>query len=262
MHTHLIFDLGGTLIFDPFEQTLQRMAVGQYRQKVEAGLSSNAVDEFFNLWREENHNFNFPFASHFFQEEPWITRAAWPSYDRNEVVDKRTFPLWVTDVLATYRTLAMDVIASQPQLPSVREALQEAKTRGYRLSVASNDRYFATSAMLAAADLLRYFDFVATSEGLSFSVPGAEKPSKLFFEALQARANLQFESTNTLYIGDDESRDIKSTRGLPIRRIRFFGNKSASKSWLDNEATTEADFHFATYAELRDMITAGALEKR
>jgi len=259
--THLIFDLGGTLIFDPYDGTLAKLSARPLRDKLEIIIGRDDVDSFLGRWRVENSTYNFPFASHFLQEEAWIARAAWPNYSRGSISDVEAFPSWTIEVLQTYRRVALDVIRSQSHLEDLRTALGAARERGYRLSVASNDRYFATAAMLAASDLINLFDFIATSEGLSFETEGAEKPSAIFFEALQRSTGLPFDQCNTYYIGDDETRDIASTKGLNIRTIRFLGNVSESKSWLDNRRTTAADFAFANYSEFLQLINSGVLEQ-
>jgi FMN phosphatase YigB (HAD superfamily) len=261
MQTHLIFDLGGTLIFDPFDEVMRRFATLPLRRELMEALADDQIDKFLEQWRIENREYNFPFASHFLQEEPWIARASRTFYRSGAIPDKKSFPLWTAKVLQAYRMAAFEAIREQSHLPELRDALGIAKQMGFRLSVASNDRYFATSAMLEAAGVLDMFDLVATSEELSFDIPGAEKPSAKFFEALQSRIGLDFETSNTFYVGDDETRDIISTRNLPIRSIRFFGNKSQSKSWLDNPGTTAASFAFEKYADLSDIIKSRKLEK-
>lgn len=258
---HLIFDVGGTLIFDPFEGAIACLAQPPYRERLLQGLREHDVNGFMDRWRNENSNTNFQFASHFLQEEIWIARAALPGFDTSSVRSNKDFPTWLSETLALYRSIALKLISQQPHLPDVRRALTAAKARGYRLSVASNDRHFATAAMLAAANLDEFFDHMATSEMLSGAISGAEKPSPLFFEAFQLATGLRFSRTNTFYIGDDETRDIQSTSGLPMRNCRFLGNRSQSTGWLDNSQTTRADSSFEHYSEFLMLIESGWFEE-
>ena len=257
---HLIFDLGGTLIFDPFEDVISRLAKTPLRERLEAGLQGHVVDTFLKNWKTENANSNFKFASHFLQEDTWISRAAWPMYEVGAIRSRAQFPIWIAEILGLYRLLAVEVIANQGHLKDLRRALAAAQDKKYYLSVASNDRYFAASTMLSAAGILQYFDHVVTSEGLSFRVAGAEKPSRIFFDAFETSTGLRFNKIDTLYIGDDETRDIKSTADLPIRSCRFFGNPSRSSVWVDNARITAADLQFANYSELLALIETGRFE--
>ena len=183
-----------------------------------------------------------------------------PRMNSGKVVSKKLFPIWTTQLLSTYRAVALDVIANQPHLPDLRYALSVATKRGYVLSVASNDRFFSTTAMLDAAGILGYFNCVLTSEGLSFTNPGAEKPSRLFFDALHKELGLKFEISRLFYIGDDETRDVRSVQDLHIKSVRFFGNPSSSKSWLDNQENTQANFSYSNYGELASLIDDNAFE--
>jgi FMN phosphatase YigB (HAD superfamily) len=257
---HLVFDLGGTLVFDPFDETIARLLRPPLRQKLHAGLIPEVVDDFVDRWKRENTEFNFRFASHFLQEEVWIARAAWAAYDAGKVVSTKLYPIWSTELLSTYRAVALDVIANQPHLPDLRHALSVAKKRGYVLMVASNDRFFSTIAMLDVAGIRRYFNRVLTSEQLSFTNAGAEKPSPLFFDTLHKEIGLQFEVSRIFYLGDDETRDICSIQDLPMRSVRFFGNPSSSKSWLDNSQNTQAKLSYSNYAELAALINDNAFE--
>ena len=257
---HLVFDLGGTLVFDPFDETIARLLRPPLREKLHAGLFPEVIDDFVKRWKRENTEFNFRFASHFLQEEVWIARAAWAAYAAGKVVSHKLFPIWTTELLSTYRAIALAVVANQPHLPDLRHALSVAKNRGYVLSVASNDRFFSTTAMLDAAGILRYFDRVLTSEGLSFVNAGAEKPSGLFFDALLKEIGFEFEVSRIFYIGDDETRDIRSIKDLPIKTVRFSGNPSSSTSWLDNPENTQADSSYSNYAELVSLINDNAFE--
>ena len=261
-HTHLIFDLGGTLISDPFDKVLNTLAKKPYREMLEAVIGNENVDFFISAWQHENRNYDFPFASHFMQEEIWITRAAWPFYKAGQIASKQLFPAWIANILSTYRAIALKTIARQTHLPELRTALDTASAKGYALSVASNDRYFATSAMLSAANILSKFRFVLTSEELSFSSPGAEKPSPVFFETLLSVIDANKHNTRVFYLGDDEERDIRGVEGSSIIGVRFLGTSSASCKWIDLTARTRALIHFSSYRELTEMIQSGVFDAR
>lgn len=261
-HTHLIFDLGGTLISDPFEGVLKKLSDLPYREMLETAIADGNIDDFLSAWKYENRNHDFPFASHFMQEEFWISRAAWPFYKAGQITSKRLFPVWIANILSTYRAIALEAIEEQTHLPELRTALDTATAKGYTLSVASNDRYFATSAMLSAANILSKFRFTVTSEELSFTVSGAEKPSPVFFETLLSVMGINEHNTTVFYLGDDEERDIRGVENTPIIGVRFLGNSSASCNWLDLTARTQAPIRFSNYRELNEMILSGVFDTR
>jgi FMN phosphatase YigB (HAD superfamily) len=257
---HLVFDLGGTLVFDPFDETIAHLLRPPLRQKLHDGLIPEVVDDFVERWKRVNAELNFSFASHFLQEEVWIARAAWTAFEAGKVVSNKLFPIWTTQLLSTYRAVALNVIANQPHLPDLRDALSVAKKRGYLLWVASNDRFFSATAMLEAAGILQYFNRVLTSEELSFTNAGAEKPSRLFFDALHRKIGPDLDVSRIFYIGDDETRDIRSVQDLPIKSVRFFGNRSSSKSWLDSPENTQANLSYSNYTELASLINDNTFE--
>ena len=61
MYVHLVFDVGGTLIFDPFEETLDQLSQPPHRNALEQGLPPTEVDMFLKQWKYENAHHNFPF---------------------------------------------------------------------------------------------------------------------------------------------------------------------------------------------------------
>jgi hypothetical protein len=130
MQTHLIFDLGGTLIFDPFDATLAQLAKRPLRDKLEKIIVHADADGFLDRWRIENTKYNFQFASHFLQEEAWIARAAWLDYSQGKISNIEAFPSWTIEILQVYRHVALGVIRAQGHLKQLRTALRAAKERG------------------------------------------------------------------------------------------------------------------------------------
>lgn len=257
--TTLIFDLGGTLIANPFAEAFDRIK-DQLSEITPGALGSEEIVRFLDAWKLVDRNLSFPFASHFLQEEQFIAVAAWRSFQSTHRLKSGDYLHWQATVLDRYRREALRVVAQQEGLPAVRGALSAAKRRGYRLAVGSNDRCWAPGAMLEAAGLLEYFDHVASSEALSFAAPGAEKPTATFFRQLEVEMAIQFTKSHTYYVGDDEVRDIRSVTDLPLTPVRYFGGTPQSTSWLDTPPETVAPHSFSHFDEFHAMIERGVFD--
>jgi hypothetical protein len=106
----VLFDLGGTLINDPFSDTLTRLRETTSPQDVGLNdLSEFAFEKLLGAWKEENANFNFPLASHFLQEEVWIIRA-FRAIATTYAVRPGDLPMIATRLLERYRENAREVV--------------------------------------------------------------------------------------------------------------------------------------------------------
>jgi FMN phosphatase YigB (HAD superfamily) len=252
----ILFDLGGTLIDDPFEDVLILIDPFLRAEFTNRNIGEDAVAEFLANWREANLKSDHPFASHFLQEETWITEALLHLHRSRAVPPIQEIPVLSLTILGKYRDLAATQIGGQSQLPILRQLLQWLKTPETVVGVASNDREFATRTMLIWADLERFMDCVFASEGLSRKYAGAEKPAREFFLAIFAALNRPISSWNRVfYVGDSEKNDIIPAHSLGIRTVRFI-NKSnpINASWIDKTLTSVADYRCNERAQLQEIF--------
>ncbi len=253
----VLFDLGGTLVDDPFQDTLrllqQSWLVGGQIGRIFSTLSAQ---EFVNAWQIENDTYNFPLASHFLQEEIWINRA-FHRIGRNQSVQWDIIPVTAAQLLAQYRDVARQVIASQPQLSYIRRALEILRANDFMLGVASNDKETSARAMLCWAGLDRYFQWIFTSEGFSTPLEPIEKPNKLFFTKIDQaldRSGATFK--HKIFVGDNERNDIERPNSLGYIAVRYINrNARATASWLDPRTTTQASYKYDHPNQLIELFS-------
>jgi len=252
----VLFDLGGTLINDPFPDAMTRLRESTNPQDVGLNdLSEFAFEKLLEAWKEENASFNFPLASHFLQEEVWIIRA-FRAIATIYAVRPGILPMIAARLLERYREHARDVVASQLQLPHVRESLEILLKHDAKIGVASNDRDFATRSMLSWAQLDSYFHWIFTSEGLSTPEQQIEKPQELFFSRIeQAIVATDGAIGKRIYVGDNELNDVEIPRRLGYVTVRYI-NKSnpADAVWLDHRTTTSASYQYDDPQQLPALI--------
>jgi FMN phosphatase YigB (HAD superfamily) len=249
----VLFDLGGTLIFDPFPEVLGRLGPDLRTGLVRSPFPADAVGAFLDEWAAVNNRLNFPFAAHFLQEEVFIWQAILSRIDAVDAAVHAELPVIIAELLAAYRRRALAAVAGQGHLDLLRRILAGLTGRGAVLGVASNDREYATRALLAWADLAPFFGFVFTSEGLSQRHPGAEKPSPAFFEAVKREIGPAAGEGELYYVGDDETRDVETPRACGFRTIRLLLEADPAKTWVDNPAHSAAD-HVARSLEELDPL--------
>jgi FMN phosphatase YigB (HAD superfamily) len=246
------FDLGGTLIDDPFDPVLRILAAGNDLKEINKNFAnSKFLTAFFLHWRACNKRIHFSFASHFLQEEIWILTALRECGIRYS----STLPsLLAPRILAVYRDKALINISNQPQVPKIREFLQDLAGRGIRIIVASDDREFSTPTMLGAARLQDFVHQIYTSEGLAREVPGAEKPNDLFFLAFLKKEGVsRSQYGNVIYVGDSERNDIEPAKRLGLRTVRYINPLNAKDAvWLDATQTSAAKISVASHKEMID----------
>lgn len=248
----ILFDLGGTLIDDPFEEVLNAL----YAECLDGGhywhIEKDALADFFNYWHEENLKTDYPFASHFLQEETWSIRALMRLNRTRGVPSTAEIPLLSLIILKRYRELARIQISTQPQLPLLKQIFAWLKSAGVIIGVASNDRKFATETMLVWAGLAEYLDWIFTSEGLSEKYPKAEKPALEFFHAIFNEIKRPLtEWHKIIYVGDSEKNDIIPARSFAICTVRYLNKRNLQNaSWVDTTLESIADYQCSDREQL------------
>lgn len=249
-------DLGGTLIEDPFLDTIDIV-----RGEVQEGIlpfpfPNRFIDEFFAAWTEENWQFDFPFCSHFLQEEFWPMRAALRINDVHGLRMPASLPQMLPAMLSRYRAHVRENIAHQKQLATLRTGIASLKASGHCIGVASNDREFSTRAMLGWSSLDENLSFVFTSEGLSQKYPGAEKPEQEFFRAIQSELRGRAISESPIiYVGDSELKDIIPSLKEKWIAVRFFNsNQNSAAAWLATSNKTSAPVSYSRTELFLDAV--------
>jgi HAD superfamily hydrolase (TIGR01549 family) len=222
------FDFGNTLLLDPFDKTLGR--VGDDARNV---LSAHGCDvsesDVFAAWTQANREVNFPYASHFMQEEPMVQDAL-----KRLGMSPQARSFAALEVLRVYREAFKNVLQELPTAET-QAMLQDLKRRGKGLVVLSNDREFATPTMLTWLGLFDCFDLVLTSEGM-----GLEKPDPRIFDRMAEE--LRCAKNRIVYVGDDPLRDVNAGKaaGLPVILYAPPQMKNYSAPWRDyGQAVTQ-----------------------
>lgn len=252
----VLFDLGGTLIDDPFEDVLRMIRSDIVEEFRNWKLEEDAVAEFLLSWHEANLKSDHPFASHFLQEETWIAEALLNLNRARAIPPMQDIPLLSPRILRRYRELAAVQISNQAQLPALRQLLGWLRSTETVVGVASNDREFATRTMLIWADLANFAEWVFTSEGLSKKHQGAEKPAPEFFRAIFSDLGRPMSTWDgVFYVGDSEKNDIVPANSLGIHTVRFLNKRNPQNtSWLDTTMASRAEYQCTEREQLQDIF--------
>jgi len=254
----VLFDNGGTLVDDPFDDVLAMLYPECLDAGLKLGLTTDDLPELFNYWREENSTTDYPFASHYLQEETWIVNSLLRLNTTRGTPDISDIPLISLSFLRRYRELARMQISKQPQLPLVRELFAWLKSTNIAIGVASNDREYSTNSIMAWTGLSRYLDWIFSSEGLSKKYPKAEKPRPEFFNAILKEIKRPItEWSCVLYVGDSERNDILPAKAAGITTIRYINEQNPkNSSWVDPTMDSVADYRCSERSQILSMLQA------
>lgn len=247
----VLFDNGGTLTDDPFEDAIALLRREQALLGLE-GLPEALVNRFLAAWSDENDSHSFSFASHFIQEETWISRALLRLGDSEGAPDPGDIPDLAPRILRRYRAAVRRVTAAQPQVPALIAFLKTLKARGCLVGVASNDRTFATRALMAWTGYAPHLDVILVSEELSTPGERIEKPDPRFFaKAIERLGARGATPSRLIYVGDSETNDVAAPKSLGFTTVRYINPKNPkSRTWLDHSQTTAADYAYRSIDEL------------
>jgi FMN phosphatase YigB (HAD superfamily) len=254
-----LFDNGGTLTDDPFAPALELLREERTLDDLAAsGLPRAAQEQFLALWAEENDRFSFPFACHFLQEETWIVRALLRVAGPDGPVDSAVVPELAPRILRRYRTAVRAVLAAQPQHRAIAAIMAQLKAAGCAVAVASNDRAFATRAMMAWTGYAPHLDGVVTSEEMSSPHERVEKPAAAFFEkAIERLGAARIVADRVVYVGDSETNDVATPKAMGLTTVRYINQRNPkTRSWLDHTETTQADYCYRTVGEMPALFAA------
>ncbi len=240
----IIFDQGNTLIIDPFSGILE-LHKHEFRGLCAKYGVEVSEKELTDQWIKANREVDFPYLSHFMQEEPIVQRAL-----AGLKVAEETAAQLGLELLKEYRACYQAFIRTDPRTAEVRETLGELKKRGKRLGVFSNDRVLGLGMALNLMAIRPLFEYVETSESTGF-----EKPDPRVFEHIIAHFGLAPEEI--VYVGDDQIRDIDAAKKHGLKAVWYkVDSRRYSEPWRDYEIRGQcrADAGVNSFSELLAVL--------
>ena len=130
----IVVDQGNTLIMDPFLKVLD-LQKSKFREICrQYGVESAAVS-LGQAWENANREVDYPFCTHFTQEEPIIQLAL-----RKLNIEEDTAAIMGPDLLREYRCGLKKIIVRDPRTREVKTTLESLAAEGKKLGIFSNDR--------------------------------------------------------------------------------------------------------------------------
>jgi len=239
----MAFDVGNTLILDPFEKVLDRKSL-EMRQVLSRFGYNFTVKEIKDAWTEANRKVNYAFICHFYQEAPVVSHCL-------EIlkVEKAKRPEISTELLIVYRNGLKSVIMADDRLTSMKRVLYELRKAGKRLVVFGNGRQKSIELFLQWTGLREYFHFVSTSEKT-----GIEKPDHKAFNYILK--TLATRKERSMYIGDDMNNDISPAKEAGMKACLYVPLHRVSTPWrnYDAKSRTRPDATISKFDELLQIV--------
>lgn len=214
----IAFDMGNTLIMDPFGRVLKMKAFEIRRAFSDAGYAFSD-GEISDAWSEANERINYPFISHFYQE-PGILGHCLDLLK----VDKPDRQDLITKLLIIYRSGLKPVVTSESGVAGIRKAIAQLKAMGKRLVVFGNGRQRDTELCLAWTGLREHFSTVTSSEKL-----GIEKPDPRVFKYILKA--LGTDPGRSMHVGDDPLNDICPAKKAGMLAVQYATEGHVSTPW-------------------------------
>jgi HAD superfamily hydrolase (TIGR01549 family) len=236
----IVVDQGNTLIMDPFlkvmdlQESIFRGICRQYGVETAAVSLSEA-------WESANREVDYPFCTHFTQEEPIIQLAL-----RKLNIEEDTAAIMGPDLLREYRQGLKKIIVSDPRTREVKTTLESLAADGKKLGVFSNDRRIGLGLVLNTMGIRPLFQYSETSEEI-----GIEKPDTRVFRRIIDF--FQTEPANITYVGDDPIRDIDAAKSLGLKAVLYkVDPEKYTESWRDysRQSRFQPDAAIENFAEL------------
>jgi len=239
----IAFDLGNTLVPDPFDKTISRKSV-EFRSafaKHGISLASKAIAD---AWSEANSAVHGPHMCHFFQEAPILSH-----FLEKLGIDGALRPDISASLLIAYRSALKTVVVSDPAAAEAREALAALRRSGKRLIVFSNGRQRFVELLLQWTGLAGYFDMITASEKI-----GIEKPDPRTFSYMLNALGTPPE--RSAYVGDDMANDIVPSMKAGMKGILFKPSTAVSTPWrnYDAKVKTRPDAAISSLGALLQII--------
>jgi putative hydrolase of the HAD superfamily len=207
------FDYGNTLVFDPFEDILDRRLV-----KFVSSLLKKSESKVRKEFVQSRKKINYLHATQFSLEEPIV----WYALEKLEVKpSERTF--LALDIIKVYRTEYKKMLKSYKRKKEIVDILNYLKKKGKKLGIISNGRIIDLYSVLEWLDVRKYFDFTVSSEEVNI-----EKPDKRIF--LMMLKFFKQKPEKCVFIGDDPLRDIPTPKKMGMKTILLKPPKRYAKT--------------------------------
>lgn len=239
----IAFDVGNTLILDPFETILRKKALEIKKAFSESGYSFYEK-QICDAWSDANDGINYPFICHFYQERPVILQCL-----KLLKVEKAQRPKLATDLLVIYRNGLKYAIVSDSRIGSLKNVLSQLRSAGKRLVVFGNGRQRSHEIFLSWTGLLEYFDVVTASEKI-----GIEKPNpRAFSYILKALGTVPERSA---YVGDDPANDIGPAKEMGMYAVQYVPPNPESMPWrnYNKKIKQKPDAVIRRFEELLEIL--------
>ncbi len=240
----IIFDQGNTLLMDPFLSVTKLQKIKFKRLFEGHGLSMD-ISNLLSQWMISNEKVHYPYAGHFYQEEPIIQDAL-----RNLGIAEDIAAILGLELLREYRVGLRKIIEADPRTKEVRGTLQKLQANGKRLGVFSNDRIVALGFVLNVMGVRQYFDYIETSESL-----GVEKPDRRVFEHMIKYFNAG--PSDLVYVGDDPVRDVEAAKAKGLKAVQYCVDiEKYQRPWRDYRVKVKwkPDAFINSFSELINII--------
>jgi HAD superfamily hydrolase (TIGR01549 family) len=241
----IVADYGNTLVLDPFLRILKTKS-GMFQKLLDVeGYGAN-WQRIAQLWRRKNNEINYPFISHFYQEEAIVKLAL----QNAGVIDCNDFGKISLNLLKEYRRGFREILAKDKRRIEVAQTLCFLKNKQIKLAVASNEKQSALELGLKYYGILDFFDSVLSSEKI-----GVEKPDARFFSYVLESLGSRPETT--IYVGDDPARDVVPAKKIGMTGVLYIPSReySGTTSWRNCDYSgSNPDYIIRKFSELKQLV--------
>jgi HAD superfamily hydrolase (TIGR01662 family) len=247
---HVAFDWGLTISPDPRYKLFPEIAEllsKIFKESYDVSISPKEIEKmFFEVDNQNKISWGIG-VTHFNQEEMIIA----------ELLEKLGMPyneiaINAPLVLSLYRKKLKKFYSQLPWNQQVKDLLQFLKSKGFFISIFSNERKHTIRATLEWSGLAEFFDYIATSQEYEVQKPDVKAMQK-FLE------KTGFRPEETVYVGDDTIRDVKWAKLCGVKAILVippeeFSPKDRRNAWRETEIEEEPDAIIQNLSELKNIL--------
>ena len=249
----MVVDYGNTLVLDPFLRILKTRS-SRFQKLLDARGYGTRWPEIAKLWIEKNEEINFPFISHFYQEEAIVEQTLLSA----GIANSKDVAIISSGLLREYRQAFKEVLTKDKRRIKVAQTLDFLKNKNVKLAVVSNERQAALDLALRFYGIRPFFDSVLSSETICIEKPDARIFSRVL-EILMSRPE------NAVYVGDDLERDIIPAKKIGMTAVLYIPPRkySLKTSWRSCDySNSNPDFIIKRFSELKQLFWHITKEKQ